>query len=460
MKKFTKILLMILILNLLSCSKESNIDILITDATIVTMNEDSAIFDPGYIAIRNHEIIALGSMSDLKLKNFNPKIQKEATGKILLPGLINGHTHLAMTLLRGIGDDLNLNEWLEKFIFPIEGKFLDKEYVAIGTRLGLAEMIRGGVTTFADMYYYEDIVAEETEKSGMRAILGETLLDFPAPDHKNWKDAIQYSVQFLEKWKENPRITPALAPHAIYTVGEAHLKEVVYISKKFNSPVLTHLAEASTETSYSLSKFKKRPIAYLDSIGFLNDRLIAAHAVQINEDEINLLLKKRAGIIHCPQSNMKLTSGVAPVPKMIDRGILLGIGTDGAASNNDLNLWEEIDTAAKLHKLFTNNPTILPAKQALELATIRGAAALHMENKIGSLKVGKYADLVMIERSKPHQTPIYNFYSYLVYANKASDVTDVMIHGKWVMENKKILTLDEEKVILDAQNFHKKIQKF
>jgi 5-methylthioadenosine/S-adenosylhomocysteine deaminase len=435
-----------------------NFDILITNASIVTMDKNSRIIENGFIGIKDSKIIALDSMDDLENNSYKAKENLNAKGAWIIPGLVNAHTHLAMTLLRGLGDDLELNEWLEKYIFPTEAKFLNQEYVAVGTRLGLSEMIRGGITTYADMYYFEDIVADETKKAGMRGVLGQTLLDFPPPDHKTWDNSINYTIAFINKWKSDETITPALAPHAIYTVGTEHWEVIENISKEHNVPILTHLAEAPAETSYSLKQYKNRPIAYMNSINLLHERLTAAHVIQINSNEMQILKEKQVGIVHCPQSNMKLVSGVAKIPEMLKAQVRVGLGTDGAASNNDLNLWEEMDTAAKLHKLYSNDPTVVSAKQVLEMATIGGAKALHMEEKIGSLEAGKYADLIVIDMNRPHLTPIYNIYSHLIYATKASDVNDVMVNGKWIMKNKQLLTIDENKAIQDAKSIQAKIK--
>lgn len=448
------------VLLLFSCSGSSDQpDLLIVNARVVSMDSDSAFYDPGFIAVKEGKISAIGKMENLEKNPVPAKSKFDAKGKVVLPGLINTHTHLAMTLLRGIADDLELNEWLTNYIFPAEAKNVNKEYVSVGTQLGLIELVRGGTTTYTDMYYFEDIVAEETKKAGVRAVLGETVLDFPAPDNKTWEEAISYVETFLEKWKNDSLITPAIAPHAIYTVSTDHLQEVLALSKKYDAPILTHLAEAPSETKYSVSNYKKRPVPYLDSFGFLNPKLTAAHVVHVNQSEIDLIAKRGVGVAHCPQSNMKLSSGVAPIPAMIRANLRLGLGTDGAASNNDLSLWEEIDTAAKLHKLIQSDPTVVTAKEALELATIGGARAIHMEDKIGSLEPGKFADLIFIDMNKPHLTPSYNIYSSLAYTVKSSDVTDVIIAGKWILKDQKFTELNEEEILKKARTIQKAIEK-
>ncbi len=433
------------------------VDLLIRGAAVVTMNSDHDLFDPGYVAIDKGRIVAVGPVSELAGTRLRPRNIHDARGTVILPGLVNGHTHLAMTLLRGIADDLDLQEWLNRFIFPAEAKNLTREYVAAGTRLGLIEMIRGGITTYADMYYFEETVAEETKRAGLRAVLGQTMIDFPVADSRDWSEAMSRTESFIRRWKGDPLITPAPAPHALYTVSGDHLRQARDLAARHGVPLLTHLAEAPTETEYSLANFHLRPTAYLEQLGILNVPTILAHGVQLDQAEIGLLRKREAGIVHCPQSNMKLSSGTAPVPAMLKAGMRLGLGTDGAASNNDLNLWEEMDTAAKLHKLISGNPTAVSAVQALEMATIGGARALHLDDRIGSLEKGKLADLIVVGLDAPHQTPVYNLYSHLVYATKASDVRDLMVGGKWVMKRRRLLTLAEQPAMQEARLYRDKV---
>ncbi|MDQ6788552.1 MAG: amidohydrolase, partial [Acidobacteriota bacterium] len=308
-----------------------------------------------------------------------------AVGKVVIPGLINAHTHVPMSLFRGIADDLDLQEWLTKYIFPAEAKNVNEAFVRAGTRLGLAEMIRGGTTTYCDMYYFEDAIADETAKAGMRGVLGETVIDFPVADNKTNAEAMAYAERFINKWKNNSLIVPAIAPHAPYTVSTEHLLAIKQLSDKLNAPVVIHVAETQTEVSDITKRYGARPVEYLAKIGFLSNRTIAAHVVWATDAEMDLLKRFGVGIAHNPQSNMKLASGVAPVPQMLAKDLAVGLGTDGAASNNDLDMWEEMDTAAKLHKVFSGDPKVVNAEQAFEMATIRGARALHLENLIGSL---------------------------------------------------------------------------
>ncbi len=433
-------------------------DVVILGGTIITMDPSRQVIENGGIAIRNGRILAVGPRSQIESR-YTARRKIIATGKLITPGLINGHTHIPMVLFRGLADDLDLQEWLTKYIFPAEAKNVTEEFVRVGTRLGLAEMIRGGTTTYCDMYYFEDAIAEETSKAGVRAVLGETVIDFPVADNKTNAEAMAYVEKFVSRWKNDPLIVAAIAPHAPYTVSEDHLKAVRAFSDRTGTLIVTHISETKRELDDSIKDKKASPVAYLERIGFLNERVIAAHMVWPEGNDINTLKQRRVGVIHNPQSNMKLASGVAPVPKMLEAGMFVGLGTDGAASNNDLNMWEEMDTVAKLHKVFSGDPKVISAQQAFELATIRGAEAIHLEGEIGSLEVGKRADLLMIQRDSLNQIPLYNVYSDLVYATKATDVESVMINGRMVMQNRRLLTLNEVVIKRDAAKFREKIIK-
>ena len=450
----------LLIFPLIVSAQKKSIDLIVSGGTIVTMNAARDVIENGAIAVSKGEIVAVGTSAEIT-KNYTAKQIINTGGKMIIPGLINTHTHVPMSLFRGIADDLDLQEWLTKYIFPAEAKNVTEDFVRVGTRLGVAEMIRGGTTTYCDMYYFEDAVADETFKAGMRGVLGETVIDFPVPDNKTHEEAMAYTEKFINKWKNNPLIVPAIAPHAPYTVSTEHLNNVRALSDKTNAPILIHISETKREVDDSLAdKNKKlRPVEYLNSINFLNNRVIAAHTVHVNETEIDLLVKFGVGAAHCPQSNMKLASGVAPIPLMLSKDLAVGLGTDGAASNNDLSLWEEMDTAAKLHKLISNDPRVLTAEQAFEMATIRGARALHLDKLIGSIEVGKRADIAIVDADELNQTPFYNIYSSLVYATKADDVRTVIINGKIVMLNRKLLTLDENVIKKNANFYRQKIIK-
>jgi 5-methylthioadenosine/S-adenosylhomocysteine deaminase len=434
------------------------VDLLVLGGTIVTMDQTRRIIDDGGIAITNGRIVAIGSRAEIEGR-YRSRQRVSAQGKVLAPGLINGHTHVPMVLFRGLADDLDLQEWLTKYIFPAEAKNVTEEFVRVGARLGLAEMIRGGTTTYCDMYYFEDAIADESAKAGVRGVLGQTLIDFPVADNKTFDEGLASVERFVARWKGHDLIIPAIAPHAPYTVSEEHLKAVRAFSDRTGAPIVIHVAETKREVDDMVKAKGASPVAYLDRIGFLNERVIAAHMVWPQGTDIAILQRRGVGVIHNPQSNMKLAAGVAPVPRMLKDGVLLGLGTDGAASNNDLNMWEEMDTVAKLHKVFTGDPKVISAQQAFEFATIRGAQALHLEKEIGSLEVGKRADLLIINRDTLNQIPAYNIYSDLVYATKGSDVETVIINGRIVMRDRRLLTLNETAVKNDARAFRDKIIK-
>src|SRR5712672_2826752 len=425
--------------------RPERVELLILGGTVVTMDPARRVIEDGGIAIAHGQIIAIGTHEEIVRRYSGPQTIN-AAGKFVIPGLINGHTHVPMTLFRGLADDLDLQEWLTKYIFPAEAKNVNEEFVRVGTRLGLAEMIRSGTTTYCDMYYFEDAIADETFKAGMRGVLGETVIDFPVADNKTNEQAMAYVEKFVSQWKGNALIIPAIAPHAPYTVSEDHLKAIRAFSDRTGVPIVTHISETKREVDDSIKAKGASPIDYLNRIGFLGNRVIAAHVVWPSAEELGLLKKLGVGIVHNPQSNMKLASGVAPVPEMLKVDLPVGLGTDGAASNNDLNLWEEMDTAAKLHKLISKDPKVLTAQEAFEMATIRGARALHLEKEIGSIETGKRADVVIVDLDDLNQTPSYNIYSNLVYATKASDVRTVIVEGRVIMRDRRLLTLNEETI--------------
>lgn len=435
----------------------SAVDILIAGGTIVTMDDGRRVIEDGAVAIKGDKIVAVGKRSEI-VRKYRAKQTINAAGKAVVPGLINTHTHVPMALFRGIADDMDLQEWLTKFIFPAEAKNVNEAFVRAGTRLGLAEMIKGGTTTYCDMYYFEDAIADETKRAGMRGVLGETILDFPAPDNKTWEDGISYTERFIRKWQNDPLIVPAIAPHAPYTVSQEHLLQARDVANKLNAPLVIHLAEANTETEFIQQKHQgQRPIEFVEKIGFFTNKTIAAHVIQANDAELDLLKKHNVGIAHNPQSNMKLAAGTAPVPSMLRKNLNVGLGTDGAASNNDLSMWEEMDTAAKLHKLTSGDPKMLSAEQAFAMATIGGARALHIGEITGSIEAGKRADIAIVDLDSLHQTPMFNIYSHLVYATKADDVRSVIINGQVVMLDRRLLTLNESVIKRDANTYRQKI---
>jgi 5-methylthioadenosine/S-adenosylhomocysteine deaminase len=440
-----------------------SVDLLVTGGTIVTMDPSRRILEDGFIAVRGDEIVAVGSGASASLrfapKGIDAKLKIDAHGKLILPGFINGHTHVPMTLLRGLRDDVTLEEWLTKFVFPAEAKNVTEEFVRWGTRLAAAEQIRSGVTTFADMYYFEDAVAEETKAAGMRGVLGETILDFPAPDNKTNDAMLEYAEKFLKRWQGDPLIHAAVAPHSIYTCSQKTLQDSATLARKYNAPILIHVGETKKELNDSREKNGTTPVQYLDKLGILGPDVLAAHCVWVDETDRKILAQRQVGCVHNPSSNMMLASGVAPVIEERAAGIAVGLGTDSpAGSNNDLNLMEEMDLAAKLQKITKMDPRALGAKAVVEMATIDGARALHMEKEIGSLETGKKADLILIGLDAPNAVPMYDVYAQLAYALKGSDVETVIIGGRVVMRDRKLLTVDEPSVIAKAKEFKGKVE--
>ena len=431
-------------------------DLLVTGGTVVTMDAQRRVIEDGAVAIRGDSILAVGPRAEIE-NRFEAAQTIDAHGALILPGLINGHAHAAMSLFRGLADDLALDEWLQKYIFPAEARNVSPDFVEWGTRLGVLEMLRGGITTYADMYYFEDVVARVTKDAGMRGVLGETIIDFPAPDNKTPGEAFAYTQKFLDHWKGDPLIIAAVAPHSIYTCSEKTLQDAAALARRNGAPILIHIAEARFELEQSRAKHGATPVAYLERAGILGPDVVGAHCVWVDQADIATLAHFNVGCINNPSSNMKTAAGVMPVPEMLAAGEPIGLATDGAASNNNQDMFEEMDLAAKLQKVARMDPRALPAKQAVEMATINGARALHLEKNIGSLETGKKADLILVDIGAPHATPMYDVYSELVYALKASDVRTVVIAGKIVMKDRQMLTLDEKEILAKAEQYKKKI---
>jgi 5-methylthioadenosine/S-adenosylhomocysteine deaminase len=433
------------------------VDLIVTGGTVVTMNEARAVYEDGAIVVKGDTIVAVGPRSELEAK-YVASQTVDARGKLLLPGFINGHTHVPMTLFRGLHDDVTLNDWLYKYIFPAEAKNVNEEFVRWGTRLAAAEQIRGGVTTFADMYYFEDAVAEETKSAGMRGVLGETFIDFPAPDNKSEAEMLGYTEKFLKKWQGDPLIHAAVAPHSIYTCSQKTLQDAAALARKYQAPILIHTGEMKKEWDDSERQNGMSPVQYLNKIGILGPDVVSAHCIYVDEADQKTLAQRQVGCVHNPSSNMMLASGVAPVAAMRTAGVAVGLGTDGpAGSNNDLDLMEEMDLAAKLAKITKMDPLALNAKAVVEMATIEGARALHMEKEIGSLEAGKKADFIIISLDEPNAVPMYDLYAQLAYALKGSDVETVVIGGRVVMRDRKLLTVKEEEVMAKAREYKKTV---
>jgi 5-methylthioadenosine/S-adenosylhomocysteine deaminase len=425
---------------------------------VITMDAQRRVIENGAVAIRADRIVGVGNKTEIDTR-FQPKQRLDRPDAILAPGLINTHTHAAMVLFRGIADDQNLQVWLNKFIFPAESKNLSAEFVRWGTRLGVLEMLLGGTTTFTDMYYFEDVVAEVAKEAGMRGVLGETIIGFPVADAKTPADALRFTEGYLQRFRNDPLVTPAVAPHAIFTNSDETLKAARALANKYRAPLVIHVSETKKENDDELAKRHMTPVKALDSLGVFNGRTVAAHCVWVNEADMAILKMRGVGVSHNPSSNTKLASGVAPVVRMRNLGIAVGLGTDGAAgSNNDLNLFEEMDLAVKLQNVTSLNPQALSAAAALEMATLGGARVLGLEKEIGSLEAGKRADVIAVRLDRPNAVPLYNPVSQMVYALKAADVRDVMVNGKPVVRDARILTLDEKQILLKAEEYGVKVR--
>ena len=428
-------------------------DLVIRAHYVVTMNDSRRVIEDGAVAIRGERIVAVGSRAEID-RDWQPKKRIDRPNAILAPGLINTHTHAAMSLFRGIADDLKLQDWLTKFIFPAEAKNVSADFVRWGTRLACLEMLLSGTTTFTDMYYFEDVVAETVKEAGMRGVLGETVIGFPVSDAKTPADALHATERFLARFHNDPLVVPAVAPHALYTNSDETLRAARALANKYSAPLLIHLSETKKENDDNQTKRHQSPTQTLYSLGVLNGRTVAAHCVWVDAADMSILKQKNVGVAHCPSSNMKLASGAAPVVEMLKRGIAVGLGTDGpAGSNNDFDMLEEADLAAKLQKLIRNDPEALPAAQAFAMATMGGARVLGLEKEIGSLETGKRADMIVLSLDAPNATPLYDVYSQLVYALKGANVQDVMVNGREVVRDRRVLTLDQATVLAKAREY-------
>jgi len=424
---------------------------------VITEDAQHRVIPNGAVAVRGDRIVGVGTEAEI-VARFPSGRRIASPASILAPGLIDTHTHAAMSLFRGIADDKKLQDWLNNYIFPAEAKNVTPEFVRWGTRLGCLEMLLGGTTTFTDMYYFEDVVAEVAEEAGMRGVLGETIIKFPVADNKTPADALQFTEKYLTRFHDDPLVVPAVAPHALYTNSDETLRAARALANKHGAPLVIHLSETKQENDDTFAARHMSPTRVLDSLGVFNGRTVAAHCVWVDEADMAILKARGVGIAHCPSSNMKLASGVAPVVRMLALDLPVGLGPDGpAGSNNDFNMFEEMDLAAKLQKVTAMNPEVLPASTALEMATIRGARALGMEKEIGSLEVGKRADMILVNVTRPNAVPMYDPISQMVYALKAEDVTDVMVNGKPVVANGKILTLNETEILQKAAEYRTRV---
>lgn len=448
---------------LASCSKppagppRTSATLIITGGTVITEDAARRILPNGAIVVNNDVIVAIDTAEAIAAK-YTATETIDATGQIVMPGLINTHGHAAMVLYRGLGSDLALMDWLTKYIFPAEAKTVSPEFVKVGTRLAALEMIESGTTTFTDMYYFESDVADATKESGLRAVLGESVIKFPVADAATPEIGLANADAFIAKWKNDPLVTPAVAPHAPYTLEPETLKAVRALANKHDVPMLIHLAETQDEIKQINERFHMSPTKYLESLGVWNGKSVGAHAVWVNDEDMAILAKRGVGLAHNPESNMKLASGVAPVQQWLDHGIHAGLGTDGAASNNDLDMFEAIRQAAFLHKLSSNDPRAMPASLAIELATRRGAEALGLGEKIGSLEVGKQADIITISLASARQTPMFEPLGQIAFVTHGDDVRNTIVAGKVLMRDRVVTTLKSADVIRDARAMAEKVK--
>jgi 5-methylthioadenosine/S-adenosylhomocysteine deaminase len=440
------------------------VDTLLKNAIVLTMDEDFQQYENGAVAVEGDHIAAVGTEQSI-MQQYSAANVIDCGGKVLMPGLLNAHTHVPMTLLRGLADDLRLDVWLMGYMMPVEREFVSPDFVKLGAKLACAEMIRSGVTAFADMYYFEEHIAQAVAEVGMRAVASQSVLKFPSPDAASFEESLALAREYIQRWKGHPLIVPSIAPHAAYTCTPEILRAAAELAVEFDVPLHTHISETSFEVENMRNEQGMPVVPYMKKQGLFEAKVLAAHCVHIDEGEIRQLHRHGAGVAHNPSSNLKLASGVAPVKRMIDLGLNVGIGTDGPASNNDLDMFEEVRLAAFLAKGISGDPTALPARTALAMGTRIGARAMHIGDITGSLEPGKRADLILVDISPVHNSPRFkrdenNTYAQIVYAGHASDVTDVMINGQWVMRQRELLTVDEDALRTASQEYARKIDIF
>ncbi len=437
--------------------EEKKADLLIKGGWIITVNPQMETIEDGAIAILDGEIAAVGTTADI-LSEYRAEEIIDASHSLVIPGLVNTHTHAAMTLFRGFADDAPLKVWLEKFIWPAEAKFINASSVRAGAELAIAEMIRSGCTTFNDMYFFMDEVGQAVEKAGVRAVIGESVIDFPTPNAKTPEKGLEITRQLIKKWKGHPLVYPAVAAHAPYTCSPDLLKSASALALKHNLPFHIHVSETDTEVADIKNRYGRTPMAHLKHLGVLNKGTVAAHCVKLSDEDMKMMVEAGIGMSHNPESNMKLASGAAPLAELMAMNALLSLGTDGVASNNDLDMFEAMDAAAKLQIYARKDPSVLKARDLVRMATLGGAEVLGLDKLIGSIEVGKRADVAIIPLNKPHLTPIYNPYSHLVYSVSGGDVGSVIVDGRILMRDRKLLTMDEEAILKNAEKVAKRIR--
>lgn len=423
------------------------VDILIKNGTILTLDHQNSVVESGFLCVTGDTISHVEEKGE---NDFSPGEILDAKGGIILPGLVNGHTHAAMSLFRGLADDLPLMEWLNHYIFPVESK-MNAAFVFTGTLLACAEMIMSGTTTFCDMYLFEDQVARAAKEAGMRCLVGEVLYDFLSPNYGPIEKGLEYTESLIQAWGNDPLVSIAVEPHSLFTCSPSLLASSNAMALKYKLPLIIHVAETAKEVLEVKDRYGKTPVEHLHALGLLGSHLIADHCVHLAQGEIEKMAEYGVKVVHNPESNMKLASGIAPIPRLLAEGVTVGLGTDGCASNNNLDLFTEMDMAAKLHKIHTMDPTVMDAVTVLRMATIEGATALGLEQSVGSLEVGKKADIIIVDTNKPHLTPIYNPYSHLVYAARGNDVSHSVINGQLVMRDRELLTLDLDDLLMRAR---------
>lgn len=433
------------------------VSLILTGGTVVTMDSAGRVLSPGAVAIDGRDLVGVDT-PDAIAARYSGRESIDTTGQVVMPGLINTHTHAPMVLYRGLADDLVLMDWLQKYIFPAEAKTVTPEFVRAGTRLATLEMIQSGTTTYADMYYFEEEIAAVTRDVGLRGVLGQTIIQFPSPDAKTPAEGLARTEKFIKQFAGDDLIVPAVAPHSMYTLDTKTLKASRALADRAHVPVLIHLAETADEVKTSKTTHKATPAGYLESIGFWGPRTVAAHGVWLTPADMAILSRRHVAVSHNPESNMKLASGAAKVTAMRTAGIVVAVGTDGAASNNDLDMFEAMRQAAFLAKLQTADPRAVPARLALQMATVDGARALGMDRAIGSLEVGKRADVITVSMTSARQTPMYDPLSHLVYVTRGDDVRNTIVNGRILMRDRKVLTLDESQVLSEARALAEKVK--
>jgi 5-methylthioadenosine/S-adenosylhomocysteine deaminase len=435
--------------------KES-VSLLVNGAWVLTMNQEDQVLAPGAVAVRDAHIVAVGPQEELASRFVAERVLDYPQG-LILPGLINAHTHAAMALFRGLADDLPLEDWLNSHIFPAE-RHLDYDFVYWGTRLAVAEMLLSGTTTFCDMYLFTDSVAQAAVDTGIRAVVGEVLYDFPSPNYGSPENGLKFTEELCRAYQGHPRVRVAVQPHAVYTCSPDLLEKSMAVADRYATRWIIHLAETAREVADCLEHYGATPVGHLHRLGLLKGNTVADHAVALTDRDMDLLAASGAGVAHCPESNLKLASGIAPVTELMARGVPVGLGTDGCASNNNLDMLSELDTAAKLAKVRGLDPTALPAREALALATRQGARVLGLEDEVGRLAPGLKADLVVIDLDQPHLTPMYDPYSHLVYAATGADVQTVVVDGRVLVEDRQLLALDLAETLGRARELARRVR--